>query len=235
MTLVAGDLAAVVAIVLECGLDRQALPALPWFQSKGVPACSWVALSSTASRRSSFTPSTLTRPTKSRGTPEKMMVTLSPVPHPGHFDGLVEAGGVEAAQAVANLGRIQRNTRLLRQLAGQRLQQICAYPLEGDAHHLQARPVEQQTLFGILRRRGERAVLPGRARSGKKPVLSTSEPTARDDGQSAESQEQERWFMLRRADGSNGVKSQQRPSQMGIRMRSGSPPPPRLSLFESLY
>ncbi len=50
--------------------------------------------------------------------------------HPGHFNGLVEAGGVKAAQAVANLVRIQGNTRLLRQLAGQWLQQIFADTIE---------------------------------------------------------------------------------------------------------
>ena len=64
-------------------------------------------------------------------------------PYAGHFNGLVEAGGVQAAQAFANLPRVQGSTRLLRQLAGQGFQQICAYAIESDTHHLQAGPVEQ--------------------------------------------------------------------------------------------
>ena len=43
---------------------------------------------------------------------------IVPVAYPGHLDGLVKAGGVQAAQAFPHLVRVQRNTNLLRQLSG---------------------------------------------------------------------------------------------------------------------
>ena len=102
---------------------------------------------------------------------------IVPGAHPGHFNRLVEAGGVKAAQAGTNLVRVQGNTHLLRQLTGQWLQQIFADAIEGYAHHIKARPFEQRTLPRCPRAQGEREwALSERPRLDKQASLNISEP-----------------------------------------------------------
>ena len=78
-----------------------------------------------------------------------------PGTHPGYLDGVVETGGIEAAQAVANLGRIQGRARLLRKLTGQRRQQSFVNSLEGNAAPPADRPSPAADPAGSPAARGE--------------------------------------------------------------------------------
>ena len=108
--------------------------------------------------------------------PEKMMETLFAGAHPGHFNGLVEAGGVEAAQAFAHLVRVQGNTRLLRQLAGSGFSKSSRTPSKVMLTTCKAGPVEQQALAGILGREGNGAGAAWAPATGEEAMPSTSEP-----------------------------------------------------------